>query len=371
MSGGKGGGGGDKTEDPTPKRKEQARKDGNIPKSTEITSWTSMLVATFLLQLTIAAAADRMVSLVDDAAQVIENPEVGPALSLLGDGLVSAAIAIAPLALGLMLLGVVVNLLQVGWNPSGKLLKPKMERANPFKGIKRLLSPHSLWEGGKTLLKVILLAAMAYQSVKGIVPVLVASGQQPVATTVALVGGRAIDMARNVALAGLGLALIDYGLQRRKVAKGLKMTKQDVRDEHRQSEGDPHMRGAVRSKQMAMSRNRMMAEVSESDVVLVNPTHVAVALRYDPTSGAPRVVAKGAGEIATRIRAEAEEAGVPMVQDVPLARAVFRACELGQEIPADLYDAVARVLAFIFSLSRRGSTAGLHQLPPELAAAGA
>ena len=362
--------GGDKTEDPTPKRKRDARKEGQIPKSAEIGTWTAMLAATYLVQLTAGLSAGRMTDLVSDAMQVVEQPEVGPALSLLGDGLVSGIVVLAPLAIGLVVLGVLVNLAQVGWSPSGKPVKPKLERVNPFKGLKRLFSPHSLWEGAKTLLKVIILAAIAYRSIMSIVPVLVAGGRRDVSTMIPVVGGQALSMTRSVAFAGLGLALIDYGLQRRKVAKGMKMTKQEVRDEHRQSEGDPQMRGAVRSKQMSMSRNRMMSEVANADVVLVNPTHVAVALKYDPTRGAPRVVARGAGVVAARIREAADEAGVPMVEDVPLARAIFRACDLGDEIPAELYDAVARVLAFIFSLDRRGAARGLHRLPGALTPVG-
>lgn len=359
--------GGDKTEAPTPKRKREARKDGQIPKSAEIASWSAMLVATFLLQLTAMVSADRMRALLHDAVLVVEQPEVGPALSLLGDGMVSGIVIVAPLAFGLMVLGVVVNIVQVGWAPTGKTLKPKMERVNPFKGIKRLLSPHSVWEGAKTLLKVIILGGLAYRSINDIVEVLVAAGRQSVGASVALVGSQALSMSRNVALAGLLLAVIDYGLQRKKVAKNLKMTKQEVRDEHKQADGDPQMRGAIRSRQLSMSRNRMMAEVAGADVVLVNPTHVAVALKYDAAGGAPRVVAKGAGEVAARIRAEAEERGVPMVQDIPLARAVYKACDLGAEIPAELYDAVARVLAFVYALSRKGTATGLHRLPGQLA----
>lgn len=362
--------GGDKTEAPTPKRKREARKEGQIPKSAEIGTWSAMLATTFLVELTVGLSADRMVDLVSDAVQVIEQPEVGPALALLGDGLVSGTVALAPLATGLAVLGLIVNLAQVGWAPSGKPIEPKLERVNPFKGLKRLFSPHSLWEGAKTLLKVVILAAIAYRAVLGIVPVLVAGGRQDVATMIPVVGGSAISMARSVSFAGLGLALVDYGMQRRKIAKSMKMTKQEVRDEHRQSEGDPHMRGAIRSKQMSMSRNRMMSEVTNADVILVNPTHVAVALKYDAARGAPRVVARGAGPVAMRIREVADDAGIPMVQDIPLARAIFRACELGDEIPAELYDAVARVLAFIFALDRRGAARGLHRLPGSLAPVG-
>jgi flagellar biosynthetic protein FlhB len=139
------------------------------------------------------------------------------------------------------------------------------------------------------------------------------------------------------------------------------MTKHQVKEEHKQTEGDPQLRGAIRSRQLAMSRNRMMADLVEADVVVVNPTHVAVALRYDPAKGAPRVVAKGAGTLAARIREVAAEHRIALVQDVPLARALHAGCELGQEVPPDLYSAVARVLAFVMALKSRGSAAGLHR----------
>ena len=136
------------------------------------------------------------------------------------------------------------------------------------------------------------------------------------------------------------------------------MTKKEVRDEHKQSEGDPHMKGAIRSRQLAAARNRMMAAVPEADVVLVNPTHVAVALRYDPAKGTPRVVAKGAGLIATRIRELAEANRVTLVEDIPLARALHGGCEIGQEIPPQLYHAVAQVLAFVLSMRAAGRACG-------------
>jgi flagellar biosynthetic protein FlhB len=139
------------------------------------------------------------------------------------------------------------------------------------------------------------------------------------------------------------------------------MSKYEIQQENKNSEGDPHVKAHRRSMQMAMSRNRMMTEVAEADVLLVNPTHVAVALRYDPARGAPRVVAKGAGEVAAKLRERAAEARVPMVQDIPLARALHASCEIGQEVPAQLFTAVARVLAFVMHLGARGVRGGFHR----------
>ncbi|MDP9388762.1 MAG: EscU/YscU/HrcU family type III secretion system export apparatus switch protein [Actinomycetota bacterium] len=362
--------GADRTEAPTPKRRREARREGRIPRSTELVTWSAVLAGTYLVPLVAVHSGRRLRALLAQAERVASEPDAGGALRLLGTGLRDAALVVAPLTLGLMALGVATNLVQVGFAPSGKLVAPKLERINPFKGLKRLLSPQSVWEAAKTLMKTALLTLLVLRSMRDVVPALVDAGRMPVPSLVSLLAARALALARSVALAGLVLAALDYSLQRRRVAKGLRMTKQEVREENRQAEGDPHLRGAIRSRQLAMSRNRMMSEISGADVVLVNPTHVAVALRYDPARGAPRVVAKGAGETAARIRAEADRARVPMVEDVPLARAVYRACELGQEIPADLYDAVARVLAFIFSLRSRGAAAGLHRVPGPLVTAG-
>jgi flagellar biosynthesis protein FlhB len=157
------------------------------------------------------------------------------------------------------------------------------------------------------------------------------------------------------------MAAADYAVVKRRTNKKLRMSKQEIKDEFKLSEGDPHIRAAIRARQIQLSRNRMMAELATADVVVVNPTHVAVGLRYDPAKGAPRVVAKGAGAVAAKIREVATEKRIPMVSDVPLARALYKACELGQEIPPDLYQAVARVLAFVLTLKRRGSAAGLHR----------
>jgi flagellar biosynthetic protein FlhB len=173
----------------------------------------------------------------------------------------------------------------------------------------------------------------------------------------------AVRLMRYAAVAGLVMAGADYAMARRRTNKQTYMSKEDIKQEHKNTEGDPQLKGAIRSRQMAMSRNRMMAELPKADVVMVNPIHVAVALRYDPSRGAPRVIAKGAGAIAAKIREKASEYRIPMVEDVPLARLLYRTVELDQEIPPELYLAVARVLAFVMSLKARGSAAGLHRNP--------
>ncbi len=172
-------------------------------------------------------------------------------------------------------------------------------------------------------------------------------------------------MIRNAAFAGLVIAAVDYIVQRRRIHKEMMMSLQEVKEEHRQQEGNPQMKQEIRSQMMKVSRNRMLSSVSSADVVLVNPTHYAVALKYDSSRGAPEVVAKGAGAVAAAIRARAEEHAVPIVSDPPLTRTIYKACEIGQQIPAELYEAVAKVLAFIFGLRRRGFArlGGVHRIP--------
>ena len=356
---------GEKTEKPTPKKLRQARREGQVARSQDVGTWASMLLASTLLPMAVRRGAERMPELLERAAVLIRAPETGPAVTLLRDGLTAGLDVLLPLLLGTLGVALVAHALQGGVHVAPKLARPQLKRLNPLTGLKRIFGPQGAWELGKVVLKSTLIALVLWRGLAAVVPSLARSGALPLSTVLATVAAAALAMVRDASIAGLVLAAVDYAVVRRRIGGQLRMSKQEVKEEMRSSEGDPHVRAAIRSRQMAMSRNRMMVEVAKADVVLVNPIHVAVALRYDPARGAPRVVAKGAGAVAARIRAEAEAHRVPMVEDVPLARALHRACELGQEIPAELYTAVARVLAFVLSLRARGSAAGLHR-PPQL-----
>ena len=352
-----------KTEPATPKKIKDARKEGQVAKSQEVASWFSTLAMTLLLPWTFSRAADLLEDLVSQVRDLIVEPDQGLAIGLLGEALLGALLVVAPGAVGLMVVGVLANLAQVGFTPSPKALKPKLNRLNPLPGIKRLFGAKTMWNACKEVIKLLLLGAFAYRAVEGFLPVITDGGGLALPSVLAATADAALGFLRSVALLGLVLAAADYAVQKKQMATELKMTKQEVKDEHKQVEGDPMLKGQIRERQLRMSRNRMMADIATSDVVLVNPTHVAVALRYDPGGGAPRVVAKGSGAVAAKIRERAQEHRVPLVKDVPLARALHRSCEIGDEIPADLYAAVARVLAFLFSLKARGVAAGTHVVP--------
>jgi flagellar biosynthetic protein FlhB len=275
----------------------------------------------------------------------------------------SAAWAVLPLALTMMAVGIAAAGAQGGIRVATKLFIPKFSRLNPLPGFKKMFGPQAMWEGTKALIKTGVLAGVLYMTMKDIVPLLMTAGRLQIASLLGVVNTATLSLIRAASVAGIVMAAADYFVVRRRTNKQLRMTKEEVKQENKNTEGDPHVKAHIRSKQMAMARNRQMADVPTADVVLVNPTHVAVALRYEPTKGAPRVVAKGQGPVATKIRELAAEHRVPMVQDVPLARALHGGCDVGAEIPAEFYAAVAKVLAFVMSLKARGSAAGLHRNP--------
>jgi flagellar biosynthetic protein FlhB len=361
-----------KTEKPTARKQKEARKQGQVPRTAELGTWAAMLVGTFLVKMTFNLGMDRLPSLLVRCTEVIVSPQESDAFSLLREGFLDIGIIVSPVALGLMLLGVVLNVAQTnGVVVVTKNLKPKMKRVNPLAGFKRIVGPNAWWEAGKTLAKSIVVGLVVWRAVATELPLLTGSGQLPLSTVSMRVVTTVGSMVRNVSVAGLIMAIADFAWQKRKIGNQLKMSKQDIKDENKRSEGDPKIKSAIRSRQFAMSRNRMMSAIKDADVVLVNPTHIAVALKYDAAKGAPRVIAKGSGVLATKIREEALDKRVPLVQDIPLARAIHRSCEVGMEIPAELYSAVARVLAFVMSLRKRGSANGFLTVPgsaPEVAA---
>ena len=359
---------GEKTEKPTEQRLKKARREGQIPRTPDLGAWGGMFAATMLIPMVASNTVEVSQRLLVQATNLIADPDPDRGLKLFKSAILDGAIAIAPLAIGMFIAAIVASAAQGGLRPATKLLKPDFKRLNPFSGFKRIVGPHAMWEAVKAVMKTSAIGGVMYYSVHNLVPVLLTTSTMPITVVLETVGSAMLNIIRVAAGAGLALAALDYAVARRRVMKQLRMSKQDIKDEHKQSEGDPHVKGQIRQRQLAMGRQRMMADVPKADVVLVNPTHVAVALRYDPAKGAPRVVAKGAGAVATKIRDLAAEHRVPMVQDVPLARALYSGVEIGDEIPADFYAAVARVLAFVMMLKSKGSAAGVHRNPAAAAA---
>src|SRR3954449_7932163 len=353
--------GGEKTEKPTPQRLKKARKEGQIPRTQELGTWLGAAAASVLLPMLVGNAFDAVRELFVQVGVIANDPEPATLSKLLGQALTAFLTTMLPMALAMMLIGTLASAAQGGVTFATKGMKPTLKKINPFPGIKRMFGTHGLWEALKALIKTVALAVVIVTTSDNAQSLVSASGALPLSEVARVFSESAVSMFRVVGFTGLAIAVADYVVVRRKTMKQLKMSQYEIKQEHKSSEGDPHVKAQRRAAQMAMSRNRMMTEVAGADVLLVNPTHVAVALKYQPDRGAPRVVAKGADEVATRLRERAAEARVPLVQDVPLARALHASCEIGQEVPAQLFTAVARVLAFVMQLSARGVRGGFHR----------
>ena len=357
----KDGPGGEKTEKPTPQRLKKARKEGQIPRTQELGTWAGVAAASVLLPMLVEKAYTEAGQLFVQIGAVANRPEPEAISALLGQALSAFLTTLLPTALGVMAVGTAAAAAQGGVTFASKAIKPDLKKLNPLPGIKRMFGFHGWWEATKALVKTAALATVVIVTSDRAQHLVAGSGALPLSAVVRTFADSAVLMFRVVAVTCLVIAIADYVVIRMQTMRKLKMSKYEIEQEHKQQEGDPHMKAHRRSVQMSMSRNRMMAEVAEADVLLVNPTHVAVALKYEPSKGAPRVVAKGAGEVAAKLRALAEENRVPMVQDIPLARALHASCELGQEVPAQLFTAVARVLAFVMHLGARGVRGGFHR----------
>jgi flagellar biosynthetic protein FlhB len=341
----------DKTEKPTRRRRVEARKRGQSPRSAELAQAVSLVAVFIALPVVIGNLVDVLVGGWHNALSVAAQPEAarqgtGTATALARQTVIDSARALVPLFVVIALLSGGVQLAIVGGRPNPHLLRPKFERINPGKGIKRFVSKQLVWELLRLVLK---LAAVALVVLIGW-NVAMASFAVPmsVGELTRTIGSVSRTMFLRVAALAVVVGIVDAVLARRRYEKGLRMTKQEAREEMRQSEGDPHVKGEVRRRMAKLSRNRMMAEVARANVVLTNPTHVAVALRYDDTCPAPIVVAKGAGVVAQRIREKAAEHDVPIQENKPLARALFKSVEIGDPIPLAFYQAVAEVLAVIY-----------------------
>lgn len=351
----------EKTEKPTAQKNKENRKQGTVPRTQELGGWSSMLLVGLALPILVGREFEALRELMLSCFNAGGYPSVQMALQVLGEGLWHVLKVLVLLGSGVMLVSVAATLAQGGFYLAYKAVKPSWSKLDPIKGAKRIFGPQALWEGAKMLLKSSVVGLIAYLAIQAMLPLL--GGLIPIPVVLDVVRDKALGLIRNVALAALVLGGLDYAFQRRRVGKQARMTKHEVKQEHKNTEGDPLVKSAIRSRQMAAARNRMMADVPTADVVLVNPTHVAVALTYESDKGAPRVVARGAGAVAARIREIATENRVPLVRDVPLARALHSSTKVGQEIPPELFAAVAQVLAFVISRRTRGQYGGEHRTP--------
>jgi len=354
---------GERTEDATEKHLKEVRKKGAITKSRDLPAWVGLAAAAFMIPSTITRAKAAGMNQVLGLGDIIKHPTPDAAVNYMNGAFGSLGATLAPL-FGVVALAVIAAFVGQGSNYY-KPLKLRFDHLNVFKGFAHMFSTKTLWEAAKTILKSAAVALALWAVISGLLPIVAALGQLPVSsvlnTAVSGVGG----LLRSTIVAGILFGAVDVFVIIRRNLKQTKMTKQGVKDENKNTDGDPMVRAHRRSRQQAMSRNRMFQAIAEADVVLVNPTHIAVALKYVPGKSAPRVVAKGADFVATRIREEALNKNVPLVQDIALARTLHKVCRINEEIPLEFFPQVARILAFVMALKKRGaSLSDIHRMPP-------
>jgi flagellar biosynthetic protein FlhB len=357
----------ERTEDPTPKRREDARKKGQVPRSRDFNTTVSLLAGGLGCML----LGPQMLAEVLDLLSAGLSFDRGTAFSdaapqrLFHAALMSATWALAPLLALLFVCSLLGPLALGGWSFSAEALQPKLERISPVKGLARIFSANGLMELFKAILKFLLVASVAAACIWQLADWLLALGMGPLQQSVTEVALRFTWCFLMISAAMVAIALIDVPFQLWNHGRQLRMTRQEIKDEMKESEGRPEVKGQVRKLQQQAAQQRMMQDVPGADVVITNPTHFAVALRYvDGEMNAPVVVAKGRDLVAARIRELASANDVPLFSAPPLARALYAGTDIGDEIPADLFLAVARVLAYVFQLRMPGQR-GRTATPPD------
>jgi flagellar biosynthetic protein FlhB len=350
---------GERTEQPTARRLQEARENGNVPRSQDLTAAAALLGGVLLLKFLGMGMLDTMLRMLHGLTTPSELDSAA-LFNAAGQAARTAMGMLLPFLLLLMIITAVVTGLQAATVLSPKRLKPKLDKLNPVNGVKRLFSLDAVTRLGMGILKMIFVAAVAYVSLAADIGKVLTLGTLVPRRAFELSAALMFSMALRMAVVLLILALLDYAYQRWNWWRKLKMTKQEVRDEMKRMDGDPKIKQRRKQLQFQLALQRIKSSVPRADVVVTNPTEFAVALQYDEaTMSAPRVVAKGQDLLALRIRQVAQEHRIPIVQRPPLARALFAAVEVGQFIPPTFYRAVAEVLAYVYQISGRARPAGV------------
>ncbi len=345
---------GDKTEEPTQKKRNDARKKGQVGKSQELNTAFVLLMGFFMLKIlwdTIYLnIADYTKYILSHPAQTVDTETVIQLFLGIVELLAKTSF---PIMLAIMFIGLGINFFQVGLHFNTEAMEPKLDKLNPINGFGRIFSKRALVEMLKSIFKIIVIGSALYVVLVDHVlsmPQFIFFGLE---NSLGQIADIIFNMAFKICGVIMVLGVLDLSYQKWQTTQDLKMTKQEVKDEFKQSEGDPQIKGKIKQKQRQMAMARMMQEVPKADVIVTNPTHFAVALEYHKGMVAPRVLAKGQDLVAQRIKEIGREAGVAIVENKPLARALFASTEIGDSVPQELYQAVAEVLAYVYRLKHR------------------
>ncbi|RXY99257.1 flagellar biosynthesis protein FlhB [Fictibacillus sp. S7] len=347
---------GEKTEKATPKKREESKKKGQVAKSADVNTAVTLFAAFLMLWFTGSAAAQKLFHLMEFTFQhnlTVELTEQNSQLLFVVLVKETAGILL-PVLLTVLAAGVFSNFIQVGFLFSGEAVRMKFERINPLQGFKRIYSLRALVELTKSVLKIAVVGCVTFFVIWSKKDQLLKVSQVSVESALGMYGKMSFQMGFYAALVLLLFSLLDYLYQKYDFEKSIRMSKQDIKDEYKKSEGDPKIKGKIKEKQRQMANRRMMQSVPNADVIITNPTHFAIALQYDDQKmEAPVVVAKGADLMALKIKKIARENKVTMVENRPLARTLYSRAEIGDAIPEDLFKAVAEILAYVYHLKNK------------------
>ncbi len=351
--------GGEKTEEPTSKKLKDARKEGQVAKSQELGNAVSLIMVFLILRIfgtmigkNFLEIFNYVYTIIPDFVKLLGgNIQRKDFATMLNTVMLRMVIILLPVFLTGVVIGLIVNIVQVKWAPTAKPLMPKLSKLNPVSGVKKLFSKEKLFELAKSILKIAVIGYVVYSYMIDRIGALLLMYDLSVNSAIAFTCQTVVDVGLRISIFYLFVGIADYLYQRHKFREDMKMTKQEVKDEYKDAEGDPQIKGKIRQRMQEASRRRMMQAVPEADVVITNPTHYAVALKYDTQlADAPIVVAKGQDFLAQRIREAAEAGNVEVVENKPLARMLYHNVDVGSAIPPELYQSVAEVLAFVYNL---------------------
>lgn len=358
----KDGPGGAKTEPASQKKLDDARKEGQTAKSKELVSAVSLFTLFLVLKYYVATIGSNLMEMFSEIygsfPKIIQEYQLSQSLNLLVLAVADAFKQILTICLPIFVVAVIVaflvNVIQQRWMITSKPLHPNLSKLSPLSGFKRIFSTRQLVELAKSIVMIVLVAIIVYNTLKDKYTLLFTFYRISLVEAIATIGDVIINLGMRISEVFLVVGLLDLVYQKHKFKEDMKMTKQEVKDEYKNSEGDPQIKGQIKRKMQEASRRRMMHALPQADVVITNPTHFAVALKYEADSGkAPYVLAKGADYVAFQIRDKAKEYGIEIVENKPLARLLYHNVEIGEEIPQELYQAVAEVLALVYRIKNK------------------
>lgn len=350
---------GEKTEEPTAKKLEDARKKGQVMRSTEVVTAATLLAFFFMLKIFVGFIGNRVMTSFRQTIGFISDYTSEPftlntARTIIRGSFWNIIVAAFPIMIVGLVVTIVAIVFQVKWKVTAEPLKPKFDKFNPVTGMKRLFSKDKIMDLFKSIAKVVILAYVVYSYLKNQWPLIYKMYSYTLPQAIAVIGDTVINVGIRISALFAVIAMFDLFYQKWKYHQDMMMSKQEVKDEYKNSEGDPKVKSQQKQRMQQASQRRMMQDLPNADVVITNPTHLAVAIKYDKdTNEAPVVVAKGADYLAQKIKDRARENAIEIVENKPLARMLYHNVEIGAEIPPELYQMVAEVLAYVYSLTGR------------------